>query len=85
MVGNQTSAEGRMVKTIMNEVSDGNEEQDGRGNATLPINWQIIWLNCFCVLVLVRNTIEYLAETLLYIVFIYLINLHISKMYNMMI
>lgn len=42
MVGNQTSAEGRMVKTIMNEVSDGNEEQDGRGNATLPINWQII-------------------------------------------
>lgn len=50
--------------------SDGNEEQDGGGNATLPINWKRIWLNCVCVLLLVRNEIEYLAETFFFILYL---------------
>lgn len=54
--------------------SDGNEEQDGGGNATFPINWKKIWLNCICVLLLVRNEIEYLAETLFSLYCIYLFN-----------
>ena len=54
--------------------SDGNEEQDGGGNATFPINWKNIWLNCGCVLLLVRNESEYLAETLFSLYCIYLFN-----------
>ena len=62
------SAEGRMVKAILNEVSDGNEEQDDGGKVILTIKWQRIWLNCVYVLVLVSNEIEYLAEALFFFI-----------------